>query len=116
MLSDAGRIVTRLDKLTNSKENSDRLKSAKKYLNNLTIYVDRIEQNLQEGNKYEDNIEIWENDVQIVTSLLRETIFQYIYYEVKDIQEARTEYQNFFMVMIRFSIIAFAAILIFIVL
>lgn len=116
MLSDAGRIVTGLDKLTNSKENSDRLKSAKKYLNNLTIYVDRIEQNLQEGNKYEDNIEIWENDVQIVTSLLRETIFQYIYYEVKDIQEARTEYQNFFMVMIRFSIIAFAAILILIVL
>ena len=116
MLSDAGRIVTGLDKLTNSKENSDRLKSAKKYLSNLTIYIDRIEQNLQEGNKYEDNIEIWENDVQIVTSLLRETIFQYIYYEVRDIQEARTEYQNFFMVMIRFSIIAFAAILILIVL
>ena len=116
MLSDAGRIVTGLDKLTNSKENSDRLKSAKKYLSNLTIYIDRIEQNLQVGNKYEDNIEIWEHDVQIVTSLLRETIFQYIYYEVKDIQEARTEYQNFFMVMIRFSIIAFAAILILIVL
>lgn len=116
MLSDAGRIVTGLDKLTNSKENSDRLKSAKKYLSNLTIYIDRIEQNLQEGNKYEDNIEIWEHDVQIVTSLLRETIFQYIYYEVKDIQEARTEYQKFFMVMIRFSIIAFAAILILIVL
>ena len=116
MLSDAGRIVTGLDKLTNSKENSDRLKSAKKYLSNLTIYIDRIEQNLQEGNKYEDNIEIWEHDVQIVTSLLRETIFQYIYYEVKDIQEARTEYQNFFMLMIRFSIIAFAAILILIVL
>ena len=35
---------------------------------------------------------------------------------MKDIQEARTEYQNFFMVMIRFSIIAFAAILILIVL
>lgn len=116
MLSDAGRIVTGLDKLTNSVENSDRLKSAKKYLNNLTIYVNRIEQNLQEGNKYEDNIEIWENDVQIVTSLLRETIFQYIYYEVKDIQESHTEYQKFFMMMIRYSIIAFAGILILIVL
>lgn len=116
MLNDAGRIVTGLDKLTNSKENSDRLKSAKKYLNNLTIYIDRIEQNLQEGNKYEDNIEIWENDVQIVTSLLRETIFQYIYYEVRDIQQSSSEYQNFFMAMIRFSIIAFAAILLLIVL
>lgn len=116
MLSDAGRIVTGLEKLTNSEENADRLKSSKKYLNNLEIYIDRIDQNLQEGNKYEDNIEIWENDVQIVTALLRETIFQYIYYEIRDIQQSRTEYQNVFMVMIRFSIIAFAAILILIVL
>ena len=67
---------------------------------------------MKDGNKYENNIEIWENDVQIVTALMRETIFQYIYYEIKDIQKARTEYQDFFMQMIRFSIIAFALILI----
>lgn len=112
MLSDAERIVMGLEQLTNSRENADRLKSARKYMNNLNIYIDRIEENLREGNKYEDSIEIWENDVQIVTALLRETIFQYIYYEIRDIQQSHEEYQYFFMGVIRFSIIAFAVILI----
>ena len=97
MLKEANRIVDGLEELTDSKENRNRLASAKKYLNNLQIYKERIEQNLKDGNKYENNIEIWENDVQIVTALMRETIFQYIYYEIKDIQKARTEYQDFFM-------------------
>ena len=110
MLNDANRIVKGLEELTDSQENMNRLNSAKKYLNNLEIYKNRIEQNLKDGNKYEDNIEIWENYVQIVTSLLRETIFQYIFFEIKDLQQARTQYQNFFVEMIRFSVVAFAAI------
>lgn len=112
MLNEADRIVKGLEEFTVSRENINRLDSVKKYLKNLRIYKDRIEQNLVEGNKYEDNIEIWENDVQIVTSLVRETVFQYIYYEISDLQELRTEYQNFFMIMIRFLIIAFALVLI----
>lgn len=112
MLTEANRIVEDLEELTNAPENVERLVSAQKYLDNLETYVDHIEQNLQEGNKYEDNIEIWENDVQIVTALMRETIFQYMYYEIKDIQQSRIEYQNFFMEMIRFSVVAFAVILI----
>ena len=107
MLNEAKRIVNGLEKVTYSVENSDRLKSAKKYLENLEVYKSRIEQNLVDGNKYETNIEIWENDIQIVTALLRETIFQYIYYEIQDIQEAREEYQNVFAMMITCSIVAF---------
>ncbi len=112
MLTEANRIVRGLEELTSQQENVNRLKSVKKYLTNLGTYIERIKENLRAGNKYEDNIEIWENDVQIVTSLLRETIFEYIFYEIGDIQQARTEYQNFFMTMIRFSIIASVAILI----
>lgn len=115
MLGEANRIVKGLEELTDAEENKDRLDSVKKYLKNLEIYIDRIEQNLMEGNKYEDNIEIWENDVQIVTSLLRETIFQYIYYEIKEIQASRTEYQDFFASMLRFSGIAFAFIVLLII-
>ena len=66
---------------------------------------------MEEGNKYEDNLEIWENDVQIVTSLLRETIFQYVFYEIRDIQQARAEYQEFYITMLRFSVVAFVVIL-----
>ncbi len=110
MLSDANRIVERLEEFTNSKENITRLNSAKKYLKNLGIYKERIEQNLIEGNKYEVNLEIWENDVQIVTSLLQDTIFQYIYYEISDLQQLSAEYQKFFVETVRFFLIAFACI------
>ena len=112
MLGEADRIVQGLKEFTNLDENLNRLNSAEKYLTNLETYSNRIRQNLLEGNKYEDNLEIWENDVQIVTSLLQETIFEYIYYEIGDIQRSRAEYQDFFMAMIRFSVIAFAGILI----
>lgn len=57
-------------------------------------------------------MEIWENDVQIVTSLVGDTMSQYIYYEIRGIQESRQQYQDFFVNMIRFSIIAFTLILV----
>lgn len=116
MLNEASRIVNGLEKFTESQENMNRLLSVKKYLKNLGIYKDRIEENLTTGNKYEENIEIWENDVQIVTSLIRETIFQYIYYEISDIQQLRIQYRNFYMVLVRFLIITFSGILVLVVL
>lgn len=112
MLGEANRIVNGLEELTDSQENVKRLESVKKYLSNLGIYINRIKENMIEGNRYEDNIEIWENDVQIVTSLLRETIFQYLYYEIRDIQQSHARYQNFFLNMISSSVIVFAVILI----
>ena len=111
LLAEANRIVTGLETLTNSPENVNRLESAQKYIANLENYIERIKENLEEGNKYEDNLEIWENDVQIVTSLLRETIFQYVFYEIRDIQQARAEYQDFYITMLRFSVVAFVIIL-----
>ena len=115
MLTNANRIITGLEQITDSRDNLARLKSIKKYLNNLDTYVDRIEQNIRVGNRYEDNMEIWENDVQIVTTLVHETIFQYIYYETKGIQESHAEYQSFFVSMIEISVIAFVAVLLLIV-
>lgn len=111
MLGEANRIAGRLEGLTDSNTNMNHLRSVKKYLASLETYKDRIEENISEGNKYEDNIEIWENDVQIVTSLVQDTISQYIFYEIRDLQLSRTEYQEFFMDMIRFSLIVFAVIL-----
>lgn len=111
LLADAKRIVTGLETLTNSPDNMNRLESAQKYIANLENYIERIKENLEEGNKYEDNLEIWENDVQIVTSLLRETIFQYVFYEIRDIQQARAEYQEFYITMLRFSVVAFVVIM-----
>ncbi len=111
MIADASRIVSGLEELTNSQENIDRLNSVKKYLSNLQNYVHNIEENLLIGNKYEENIKIWENDVQIVTALLQQSIYQYIYYEIRDIQQSHAEYQDFFIDIIRLSVIAFGGII-----
>ena len=105
MLDDANRVVARLQSMTDTRENLARLSSAEKYLTNLGTYKERIEENLKEGSRYEDNIEIWENDVQIVTSLVKETIFEYIYYELRDLQESRTRYQEVFTNMVLASLI-----------
>lgn len=107
MLREAKRIVTGLEELTDSKENLKRLASAKKYLDNLETYTNRIIENLQQGNQYEANMEIWENDIQIVTTLIRETIFQYISFETTEMQQSHQEYQQFFKKLIMISVIAF---------
>lgn len=111
MLREAKRIVTGLEELTDSKENIKRLSSAKKYLDNLEIYTNRIIENLQQGNQYEANMEIWENDIQIVTSLIRETIFRYISFETSEMQQSHREYQHFFKKLILISVCAFVLIL-----
>ena len=85
MLVEADDIVAGLEELTESQENLKRLTSVKKYLNNLETYIGRIEDNIREGNRYE---------------------------EIRGIQESRQQYQDFFVNMIRFSIIAFTLILV----
>ena len=112
MIEEAERIVAGLEEITEAETNIDRLNSVNKYLSNLRIYVDRIEENLQKESRYEDNMEIWENDVQIVTSLVGDTMSQYIYYEVKGIQQSRAAYQAFFVNMIRFSLLGMGIVLI----
>lgn len=107
MLNQANWVVDRLEKesYSGTDENMKRLRTVRKYLVNLQTYIDRIQANLEEGNMYEDNIEIWENDVQIVTSLVRETFFQYIYYDVENMQAAKEAFQREYYVMMGFSAI-----------
>ncbi len=112
MLTNANKIVGRLRGLTDSRENMERLNRIQKYLDNLDTYKQRIEDNLKEGNLYDDNIEIWENDVQIVTSLIQETVAEYMYFEIRELQTSRNEYQQVFSGMLRSSIYVFVVIVI----
>ena len=111
MIEEAERIVAGLEEITEAEDNIARLDSVNKYLSNLRIYVGRIEENLQKESRYEDNMEIWENDVQIVTSLVGDTMSQYIYYEVRGIQQSRAAYQTFFMNLVRFSLLGMGLLL-----
>ena len=102
-LAKARQVVTRLKGYTNTEDNLQRLLYAEKYLNNLETYVQTITVNLGYENKYEDNMLIWENDVQIVTSLLQETINEYIYYENRQIQTTQAENNALFVNILEIS-------------
>lgn len=96
LIDEANRILNDLEKMSVGSDNDKNLQSAQKYLKNLEIYKMRIEENLKVGGMYEANMEIWENDVQIVTALLRESMIQYIYYEIEAMQEARANYDRYY--------------------
>lgn len=111
LLQDARKVVDGLKDYTDTHDNQKRLASAEKYLNNLETYTDRIKENLEYGNKYEANITIWENDVQIVTGLLQETINEYIYYENRQLQVTQSRNRELFKKTIEISLVIFTAIL-----
>lgn len=89
LLTDARRVVEDLKQYTDTADNNKRLESAAKYLDNLEIYNERIVSNLRTEGHYEENMVIWENDVQIVTGLVQNTINEYIYYENRELQSAQ---------------------------
>ena len=112
MLRHAKSVVKGLEDITESQDNRDRLQDIRKYLDSLQVYVARIDENMAEGNLYEENMEIWENDVQIVTTLVRDEISQYTYYEIQGIQKSRDDYQKFYTWMLRFCLIALAGVVV----
>ncbi len=96
MIDDADKVVDGLIDITPSGENLSRLKSVKKYLANLRKYENRIEKNLAANAEYDENMEIWENDVQIVTGLIKEEIFRYVFVEIRDMQAEKAEMDRFY--------------------
>lgn len=112
MLRHAKNVVKGLGNITESQDNRDRLQDIRKYLDSLQVYVARIDENMAEGNLYEENMEIWENDVQIVTTLVRDEISQYTYYEIQGIQKSKDDYQKFYTWMLRFCLIALVGVVV----
>ena len=113
MLRHAKNVVVKgLENITESQDNRDRLQDIRKYLDSLQVYVARIDENMAEGNLYEENMEIWENDVQIVTTLVRDEISQYTYYEIQGIQKSKDDYQKFYTWMLRFCLIALVGVVV----
>ncbi|WP_034446403.1 sensor histidine kinase [Butyrivibrio sp. AE2032] len=112
LLSDARGVVDSLKDVTDTQDNKKRLLSVEKYLNNLEGYISNIQENLNYDDRYEANMRIWENDVQIVTSLLQETINEYIYYENRQIQIAQAQNRQFYLDTVKISVAIFAIILV----
>lgn len=105
-INHAGEILDNLEALAITDANKDRLTSLRKYLDNLESYTNRIIDNLAEDDMYEENLQIWENDVQIVTALLNEGMNEYLFYEIQNIQVAQSSIEQRYLKMIDGLIIA----------
>ncbi len=108
MIDEADKVVDGLIDITPDGDNLERLKGVKKYLKNLRKYENRIERNLVSDAEYDANIEIWENDVQIVTALIKEEIFQYVFYEIRYMQNEKAEMDRMYSRAMTGSMISFA--------
>ncbi len=69
--------------------NKDRAEGIHKYLNNLKKHVNKIEENLKESGHYDENILILDNDIRVLTSLIQDTVLEYIYYDTLDMESVR---------------------------
>ncbi len=99
-LLEAKRVISGIMENTEAYDNRQRLSYILKYLESLGTYTERIENNLRQGNKYEECMEIWENDVQVVTDMISDTMAEFTYYEVQAMQAAKEGYRRSFTRMI----------------
>jgi two-component system sensor histidine kinase YesM len=111
-IKEAKEIALALKKAARTKGNRDRAEGIMNYLNNLYKHVDKIDANLQETGHYDENIVIWENDIQVVDSLIQDTVLEYIYYETLEMEKVRAEMDVQTMRNIEFGIVMLGVMLV----
>lgn len=104
-ISDAQNIVSRLKNTSSTKGNINRAEAIQKYLNNLEKHVNKIKDNLEETGHYDENMNILDNDIRVVTSLIQDTILEYIYYETLEMESVRSEMESSMLKTMEISII-----------
>lgn len=80
---------TYLREITSSRESLDWIKRILLNLETLKDRISEIRDNLQQTGHYEENIEMLESDIYILTELFQEEIQYYIYYETKNFEAIR---------------------------
>lgn len=98
-------VATKLLNAARTAGNKDRAEGIQKYLNNLKKHVIKIEENLKETGHYDENISILENDIRVLTSLIQDTVLEYIYYDTMEMETVRQEMGQQTMETVEISII-----------
>ena len=82
---------TTLMKLTKDKESRAWLQSLLRNIDTLEDRVDDIRGNLSDGETYDINIEMLDNNIYIMTELIQEDIQYYIYYQTVNMELLKTQ-------------------------
>jgi two-component system sensor histidine kinase YesM len=89
LIRDARSTFTRLMEITASRESQDWIKRILYNLNTLEDRINEIRSNLQTPGHYEENIDMLESDIYILTDLFQDEIKYYIYYETQNFEAIR---------------------------
>lgn len=89
LIEDAKENFTYLKEITSSRESLDWIKRILLNLDTLEDRINEIRDNLKETGHYEENIEMLESDIYILTELFQEEIQYYIYYETQNFEAIR---------------------------
>ena len=77
---------TRLLTITTDRESREWLQSLFRNLDTLEDRIDDVRFNIEKGGKYDENMEMLDNNVYILTELIQDDIQYYIYYQTKSIE------------------------------
>ncbi len=80
-----------LMQITTDKESRVWLQSLLRNIETLEDRVDDIKVNLDEGGHYDENIEMLDNNIYILTELIQDDIQYYIYYQTKSIESLKVQ-------------------------
>ncbi len=89
LIEAAKKNFTYLREITSSTESLDWIKRILLNLDTLKDRISEIRDNLQQTGHYEENIEMLESDIYILTELFQEEIQYYIYYETQNFEAIR---------------------------
>lgn len=81
----------KLMSITTDRESRVWLQSLLRNIDTLEERVDDIKVNLEEGDKYDENIEMLDNNIYILTELIQDDIQYYIYYQTKSIEHLKIQ-------------------------
>jgi two-component system sensor histidine kinase YesM len=84
-------IAAELKNAARTKDCKDRAIAIGKFLDNLNKHVQKIDDNLQESGHYDENITILYSDIHTVTSLIQDTVLEYIYYATLEMESVRAQ-------------------------
>lgn len=104
-----------LVKITNDKESRMWLLSILRNISTLKDRVDDIKVNLDIGGQYDENIEMLDNNIYILTELIQDDIQNYIYYQTESMERLKDQLNNqveefIFIYVIIVSVITLAAV------
>jgi two-component system sensor histidine kinase YesM len=104
-INEAKAIIDKIKSSNDTKKIQPRITYLEKFLDNLKRYSEQIHKNVEKGNMYDVNMTMWENDVQVVTSLIQDTVLEFLYYETREIDSYRNEMEKASVKMFKWSVL-----------